>query len=101
LKLHLNRGLKNKLWSSKISNPHFENFETFHLRIPKQNDIWVQGPWPGTNNIIRGKVVASPKSGRGESFESFEFIFAHGSSMHQKCSTYALTNLLFGLCKFV
>jgi len=28
-------------------------------------------------------------------------MFAHGSSMHQKCSDYALTNLLFGLCRFV
>jgi hypothetical protein len=28
-------------------------------------------------------------------------VFARGESMHQKCSTYALTNLLFGLCRFV
>jgi hypothetical protein len=28
-------------------------------------------------------------------------MFAHGSSMHQKCSNYAPTNLLFGLCKSV
>jgi hypothetical protein len=33
--------------------------------------------------------------------ESCEFVFAHGSSMHQKCSNYALTNLLFGLCRSV
>jgi hypothetical protein len=26
---------------------------------------------------------------------------AHGSSMHQKCSNYALTNLLYNLCRFV
>jgi hypothetical protein len=32
--------------------------------------------------------------GRGE---FFEFMFAHGSSMHQKCSNYALINLLFDL----
>jgi hypothetical protein len=25
--------------------------------------------------------------------------FAHGESMHQKCSNYTLTNLLFGLCR--
>jgi len=49
-------------------------------------------------NTIRGKVVASPSSGRVESCES---MFAHDSSMHQKCSNYALTNLLFGLCKSV
>jgi hypothetical protein len=28
-------------------------------------------------------------------------MFAYGSSMDQKCSNYALTNLLFGLCRFV
>jgi hypothetical protein len=37
-----------------------------------------------------------PSPGLGESCES---MFTHGSSMHQKCSNYALTNLLFGLCK--
>jgi hypothetical protein len=31
--------------------------------------------------------------------ESYEFVFARGSSMHQKCSSYALTNLLFRLCR--
>jgi hypothetical protein len=33
--------------------------------------------------------------------ESCESVFAHGSSVHQKCSSYAQTNLLFGLCKSV
>jgi len=28
-------------------------------------------------------------------------MFTRGSPMHQKCSNYALTNLLFGLCKSV
>ncbi len=28
-------------------------------------------------------------------------VFAHGSFLHQKCSNYALINLLFGLCRFV
>jgi hypothetical protein len=48
-----------------------------------------------------GKVMVSPKSGYGEFCESCEFVFAHGSFVHQKCSNYALTNLLFGLCKYV
>jgi hypothetical protein len=33
--------------------------------------------------------------------EFCEFVFAHGSSMHQKCFNYALTNLWFGLCRSV
>jgi len=37
--------------------------------------------------------------GSGESCESYEFVFVHGSSVHQKYYNYALTNLLFGLCK--
>jgi hypothetical protein len=43
-------------------------------------------------------VVSLMTSGGGESFES---VFACGSSVHQKCSNYALTNLLFGLCRSV
>ncbi len=36
-----------------------------------------------------------PSPSRGESCESCEFGFARGSSVHQKCFNYALTNLLF------
>jgi hypothetical protein len=45
-----------------------------------------------------GKVVAYPSPGCGEYYGS---VFACGLSMHQKYSNYALTNLLFGLCKSV
>jgi hypothetical protein len=31
--------------------------------------------------------------------QSCESMYAHASSVHQKCSSYAQTNLLFGLCK--
>jgi hypothetical protein len=47
-------------------NPNFENFETSNLGVAKQNDIWVQAPWPGTENTIRGKVVAKVK---GEAYK--------------------------------
>jgi hypothetical protein len=33
--------------------------------------------------------------------ESCEFVYVCGSSMHQKCFDHALTNLFFGLCRFV
>jgi hypothetical protein len=45
-----------------------------------------------------GRWWLPPSSSHGESCES---VFAHGSSVHQKCSDYALTNLLFGFCKSV
>jgi hypothetical protein len=76
--------------------PNFQNFETPKLRVLKKNDIWVLALWLGTKNNIRGRWWLPPSPSRGE---SCEFVFAHGSSMHQKCSNYALTNLLFGLCR--
>ncbi len=45
-----------------------------------------------------GKWWFPPSLGRGEFCES---MFICGSSMHRRCSSYALTNFLFGLCKFV
>ncbi len=39
-----------------------------------------------------GKVVASPSSSCGE---PCEFMYARGSSMHQKCSNYALNQLVW------
>jgi hypothetical protein len=38
------------------------NFEIPKLGVPRQNDIWVQAPWPDTNKLIKGKVVVSAKS---------------------------------------
>jgi hypothetical protein len=41
-------------------SPNFGNFGT---PIWESHDnIWVLAPWPWTKNIIRGKVLASPKS---------------------------------------
>jgi hypothetical protein len=68
------------------------------MKVLKQNDILVQAMWPSTKNIIGGKVVASPK------FEPCDFsksVSTCGSFVHQMCSNYALTNLLFNLCRFV
>jgi hypothetical protein len=39
-----------------------------------------------------------PSLGYGESCES---VYACGSFVYQKCSNYALTNLLFGLCRSI
>jgi hypothetical protein len=50
--------------------------------------------------------MASPSPCCGEFYdfvyvcdESYEFMYVCGLSMHQKCSNYVLTNLLFGLCR--
>ncbi len=79
-------------------SPNLRNFKTFNLGVSGQNDIWVQALWLNIKNTIKGKVVASPSPGHGESCES---VFARGLSVHQKCFNYALTNLLFGLWRFV
>jgi hypothetical protein len=69
-------------------------FQDSLLGILGQNDIWVLVPWLGTEYTIRGRWWLPPSSGRGESYES---VFARGYA--PKCSNYALTNLLFGLCR--
>jgi hypothetical protein len=63
---------------------------------------------PGTKWHLGVGLLAMHKSyykGEGGGFsshgESCESMFAHGSSVHQKCSSYVVTNLWFGLCRFV
>jgi len=66
------------------------------LEILGQNDIWVLASWPSIENIIRGKVVDSPK------FGPWWVVWVHVCLWFvraSKCSSYTLTNLLFGLCK--
>jgi hypothetical protein len=54
---------------------------------------------PSHNVYYKGEGGGFPPNpGRGE---CCEFVFICGSSVHQKCSSYALTNLLFGLCRFM
>jgi hypothetical protein len=44
-----------KLWVFKVLGISiFENLS----RLLRQNDIWVQAPWLGIENTIRGKLVA-------------------------------------------
>jgi hypothetical protein len=64
-----------------------ENFGTkWHLGV---------GPVAMHKEYYKGEVWwLLPSLGCGES------MFTCGSFMHKKCSNYALTNLLFGLCRF-
>jgi hypothetical protein len=58
------RGLKKKLWPSKVVRIPIlgiSGLSTWGVR--GQNDIWVQAPWPNIENVIKGKVVASPEFG--------------------------------------
>jgi hypothetical protein len=91
-------GLHTKLWASKVAGVQFQEFRNSNLGVLGQNDIWVLTPWLGTKNTIRGKVVVSYKS---ESWWVLWVWFVCGEFVHQKCSNYAPTNLLFGLCRSV
>jgi len=72
-------------------------FQDSRLKNRKKNDIWVQPSWLVIENNIRGRWWLPPSLGHGESYES---VYAHGSSVHQKWCNFALTNL-FRLCKSI
>ncbi len=72
---------------------NFENFRTPNLGVLGQNNIWVQAPWLHIKNIIRGKVVASPKSG------PWSILWVCVCLWRIRAPKVALINLLFSLCK--
>ncbi len=47
----------------KLRKSQLWEFQDFHLGVPGQNAIWMWASWRDTKFTIRGKVVASPKSG--------------------------------------
>jgi hypothetical protein len=57
------RGLHTKLWAPKSRKSQLWEFRDSHLGVMGQNVIWVLVPWLDTEYTIRGKVIASPKSG--------------------------------------
>ncbi len=74
---------------------HWE-FRDSHLGVPGQNDIWVLVPLLSIEYTTGGKVVAPPK------FGSWWVLWVCGCLwlVHApKCFNYALTNLLFSLCR--
>ncbi len=79
----------------KLQKSQFQEFRDSQLGNCRTK--WHLGAslWLIVENIIRGKP---PSPGHGESCES---MYVYNSSIHQKCSNYTLTNLLFGLCKSV
>ncbi len=71
------------------------------LESRERKAIWMWVPWRVTKYTIRGKVVASPKSGP---CWVLCVRVARGSSQHQRCSNYALTTLCglcAGLCEWI
>jgi hypothetical protein len=59
LKLHCNRrSARQVMHLQSCKSPRCSN-----LGVPGQKTIWMWSPWRATKYTIRGKVVASPKSG--------------------------------------
>jgi len=91
------RGLHTELWASKVAKVPISRILRLQLGSPETK-------WHlGASSVARHREKYKgrrwwllPSLGRGE---SCEFVFARGSSVHQKCSNYMLTNLLFGLCR--
>jgi len=80
-------------------SPNFRNFQNFgipNLGVLGQNDIWLLALWPSIENRLKGRWWHPPSLGHGE---YCEFVFVNGLFVHQRCSNYALTNLLFDLCR--
>jgi hypothetical protein len=72
-------------------SPNFENFETPNLGIPEKMTFGCSLHGKLHRIIQGGRWWLPPSLDRGEFCES---MYANGSSMHQKCSNYALTSLL-------
>jgi hypothetical protein len=94
LKVHFNQRSSQKVMGlQNLKNFNFEKCRIPNLQVHKQNDIWVHALWPNIENTIRGKVVVSFK------FRSWWVLWVRVCPyVHQRCSNYALTNLLFSLC---
>jgi len=82
----------------KLQESQLWEFWGSHLGVSGQNDIWVLVSWPGTKYTIRGKVVASFKS---RLWWVLWVRVCMWLVLAPKLFRYALTNLLFGLCKSV
>jgi hypothetical protein len=102
LKLHFNqRSFTQNYGPPKLQESQLWEFRDSHLEILGQNDIWVLVLWPSTEYTIRGKAVASPKS---KSWWVLWVLWVRVCPWFvraPKRSNYALTNLLFGLCRSV
>jgi hypothetical protein len=61
---HFDRRLAHKVMGLQSRGSlNFDNFETPTWESREKNAIWIWALWSGTKYTIRGKVMASPKSG--------------------------------------
>ncbi len=95
---HLNQRFAHKFMDPKVVEVLILGISGLPFGVLRQNDIWVLISWPEIKYTIWGKVVASQKS------RSWWVLWVHvylWLVRAPKCSNYALTNLLFSLCRSV
>ncbi len=95
---HLNRRFAQKLWGSKVVGEPISKILGLPTWESQDKITFGCSPCGFKKNTIRGKVVASPK------FKPWWVLWVHVCPWFvsaPKCSNYALTNVLFTLCKFV
>jgi len=82
----------------KGKSPNYENFGNLDLGVSRKMTFGCSLHVNHKKYYKKegGGFPLSPNCG-----ESCETVYAHDLSMHQKCSNYALTNLLFSLCKSI
>jgi hypothetical protein len=57
------RSVEEVMCPQSPGSPRWQDFRTPTRESRERKAIWMQVPWRGTEYTIRGKVVASPKSG--------------------------------------
>ncbi len=95
---HFNRRFAQEVLPPKCWEFQFQKIWNSQRGSPWESDIWVQTLWLITKNIIKRGWWLPPSPNHGEFYES---MYACDLFMHQKCSNYALTNLLFSLCRSI
>jgi hypothetical protein len=92
------KGLHTKLWMSKVVGILF--FEISGFSLGSLETKWHLGARPMARHKVyyKGKVVTSPKSGPWWVLWVCVYPWFVRAP---KCYNYTLTNLLFGLCRFV
>ncbi len=99
----LETSIESKVYQKNYRHPkwwesQFRKFQNFWPGSLEKNDIWVQPLWLVIENNIRGKFVISPK------FGLWWILWVHACLLWvraPKMSNYALTNLLFDLCRSI
>jgi len=90
-------GLDTKLWTAKVTKISTLGISKLPSGNPGTKCHLDASPMAKHRIYYKGEGVAFPPSPNRS--ESCEFEFARDSSVHPKCSNYAVTNLLFGLYK--